>query len=384
MPPKIETQEQMYPLTPEKDTALAQAPPLNVDFEEIAKPGEKGPKTLSAAIDKLLAGQNVGNKTSFRNAVLSKAVKQGFNVSLVRPGDKFAFTTVTHENPDKSTKSGLFLEIYNSREGVYYAVLLKGVADKNTTPIGDILLDQRTTIAEETRRAWTNLDEAFRSRILVDILAAAGMDTSVKTRKALWDGLDTETIEQLKKRNARLKDLEFTDYTGGALQNLALIDWLKLKYKKGELEGIKIAEKPAEPKYETLDAKILDQVDTTFASADPKAIEIADRTEALENEVKVLVPNLPNMTPAEKNEVGEKILKETASQSKHIASLEKQLQDALDTLQQEKAAKEGKLSPADNQRMDRLIEEIKTSLSALEESKKNLREIEIGVIKRFH
>lgn len=212
----IERQEQMYPLTSERQDILGNLGAVS-GSSTVVTFGEAGPHTLGEALKELIPDTDSASQEAARNAILAQAVAWGFNVSLVHPGDSISF------------ESG-YLKI-DQADGRKYALPLFGEAE---VPAGYEQVTQRENVKEETRRAWTNLDEAFKSGILVDILKAQGEDSSFAARVSLWDNVDGAVMAKLIERNPGLNGVDpDTVYQGSLLQNQALVEYLKMRNEEG-------------------------------------------------------------------------------------------------------------------------------------------------------
>lgn len=200
-PEPIEKQEQLYPMTDAKRGLIEKLFEVKDKTVEITAYGKDGPHTFGQALEELIPDQEK------REAVLAQAVKNGFNVNLVHPGDKISTATAT-KKVDGKNRISEFVNI-ETKAGKYTIPL--GSYAKESVPANFNVVEKRADVKEQTRKAWTNLDEALKSGILVDILKAMGRDSSFAARKELW-------------KDAALTKAE---YKGSVLQNQALVEYLK-------------------------------------------------------------------------------------------------------------------------------------------------------------
>lgn len=236
MPEKIEKQEKMYPLTEELEAVANENWDID-SWEKIVAREKDGPHNLENAL-KLIIPDAEDKAELKRRAVLAYAVKAGFNVSLVHAGDSFQVKSVPDAQSGGESRF-LYIKQYKGKDAGGDAVF-----DQYAVPIGSVYnmahldagyellgpgtVGQREKIKTKTRRSWQNLDEAFKSGILVDVMKALGLDSSYAARKELWESnMGAETVDELKTKNPRLEKLEEGEYKGAALQNLALIELLK-------------------------------------------------------------------------------------------------------------------------------------------------------------
>lgn len=195
---------------------------------EIAKRDEKGPKTFTEAL-KVILPDNMGMDSKqlkeaelLRRAVTARAVELGFNVSLVHPGDKFQIQY-----------NVLLIQTHTGKK---YSVSIRpesmgGYSGRS----GYESITERKDIKEKTRRSWRDLKEVFAKGILYDVMKASGMDYSDAQRKENWTAMkkSPDLMENLRKKPALkgIKDDFLTKpYKGTALQNTAMVEFLRLQY----------------------------------------------------------------------------------------------------------------------------------------------------------
>ncbi|MBI5413071.1 hypothetical protein HZA42_01835 [Candidatus Peregrinibacteria bacterium] len=221
-------QKEMYPMTPQlrEFTKIGIKP--DTATVEIAKRDEKGPKTFAEALKTMLP-DNMGMDSaqlkqaeSLRKVIMARAVELGFNISLVYPGDKFQIQYDV-----------LLISAHNGKK---YSVSIRPESmGGHSGRAGYESITERKDIKEKTRRSWQNLEEVFKKGILYDVMKASGMEYTDAQRKETWAamGRSSGLPDNLRKKPALkgIKDDFLTKpYKGTALQNTAMVEFLRLNY----------------------------------------------------------------------------------------------------------------------------------------------------------
>ncbi|MBP9718805.1 hypothetical protein KBD59_05955 [Candidatus Gracilibacteria bacterium] len=225
---KSKTQAEMIPLT----AAMKKLDFRQINIPETKITADKDSNTLNRALDKAFAdyyrglGSDPGAAkvavAKYRNAVVGYLRNAGMDVNKMFAGDSFSISN------NRLT--------FNTKTGETYNVSLDGKeADSNI-----VWLNKRGQIKDASRREWTTLEEAFKSKILVNPEAGLGIKSVPKNRQQMWEYMreaGTDLINTLKEKNADprlLAELEKNPdflkkaYKGTAMQNLAIIQYLEL------------------------------------------------------------------------------------------------------------------------------------------------------------
>lgn len=229
-PEKPNTQAELYPMTPQLKEASKEVRFFpDTEVIKIVGPGESGPRSFTAALEKLILIDDPRDKAevkrvkAMRKAVNARAVELGYNTSLVHPGDEFqiSFDVLKIKPKRKSSKP--------------YSISIKPSELGFSGRVGFETIMERKDIAEETRRSWRDLKEVFERGVLYDVMKATGLNYTNAVRKNQWSHMQSASglLDKLRK-NRQLKNIpdDFLSqpYKKTAEQNIAMVEFLKLQY----------------------------------------------------------------------------------------------------------------------------------------------------------
>lgn len=219
---------ELYRLTP----ALRAVDFSIVDSNEvvIAESKENGPHSLSAALEELFSKgiAPAEDPKLFAKAAIARIADAGnYRVSHVEPGDKIWIID-----------GGLHIETVEGEK--LFIPLIDG--EINTAPESFTLVKRREDIKNVSRRALETLKDPDSSS-LYEYMRGLGLSFK-NDRPKIWEEMkEAITVEELREKNAKLKnitddflDKKFSTGSSNAMQNIAILEYLKQKEAEGEFE----------------------------------------------------------------------------------------------------------------------------------------------------